>query len=460
MARSRAMRRGERGSALPLTVFVLVILGGLMLALLLTNSRDAVVASNHVQSTNALAAAEAGIAHAIDALNGPVVGVLPQNVLTGQAFGIAGFTDTVQIANNNVAGAGFPADAGGAENDTDGILVLTSTGRLPGSSNSTSINCAADDRACRQVQVWIRRGSPSPFQRAIWADVGINMSSSSGTDSYDSASGAYPGWGSAGSNGDVFSNGNITMSGSSLVRGDGAAGGTISGGSSHFTGTMQNGASPVTMESIDCPGGPSGAYTAASALPLPCAGCSYTGASGNLSVSGGHNINLPATQDYYFNQLSLSGGSTVTVCQYAGPLVGGNCPTSGSAAPHVNIFIAQTLSASGGSIVNPSSNSTKLTIIGCGSNNSPWTLSGGSGAYYGLYAPNHNLTLSGASDIWGAIVADFDTESAGSHIHYDEALSRSTWVFTGSTTRSRGRGARAEPRPGECAERRWYDPGS
>ena len=194
---------------------------------------------------------------------------------------------------------------------------------------------------------------------------------------------------------------------------------------------MTPGAAHVDMDSVSCPGGPSGAYTAASALPLPCSGCSYAGSSGALSVSGGHNINLAATQDYYFNSLSLSGGSTVTVCRYAGPLVGGNCPTSGSPSPHVNIYIAQTLSASGGSIINPSSDSTKLTIIGCGANNTPWTLSGGSGAFYGLYAPNHNLTLSGASDIWGAIVADFDTESGGSHIHYDEALGRTPWGLTG-----------------------------
>jgi hypothetical protein len=135
----------------------------------------------------------------------------------------------VQVANNTVAGAGFIADTGSAATDTDGILVLTSTGRLPGASSATGLNCAADDRACRQVQVWIRRGATSPFQRAIWADVGINMASTSGTDSYDSAAGPYPGWGSAGSSGDVFSNGNVAMSGSALVHGNGAAGGTIFG---------------------------------------------------------------------------------------------------------------------------------------------------------------------------------------------------------------------------------------
>ena len=98
------------------------------------------------------------------------------------------------LANNLVAGAGVVADAGGVY-DGDGILVLTSTGRKPGPSNSTSINCQSDDVASRQVEVWIRRSAPSPFKYAIWADVGINMSSSSGAHSYDSGNGPYPGWG-------------------------------------------------------------------------------------------------------------------------------------------------------------------------------------------------------------------------------------------------------------------------
>ena len=412
-----------------MTFFVLVVLAGMLLALLAASGQDAVIARNHVDATNALAVAEAGIARALDTLNGPV-GALPQTVFTGQTFGTGGFTYTVQIANNTTAVAGLIADTGGATNDTDGILKVTATGRLPGASSSTSINCAADDRACRTIEVYVRRGSGSPFQRAIWADVGITMSSTSGTDSYDSAFGSYPGWGNGGNNGGVMSNGNITMSGGSLVHGDGAAGGTISGGASHFTGSMITGAAHVNMPDVDCP---VSGYSAAAALGC-LAGCSYNPLTGDLSVSGGDkNINLPAIDgvNYYFHDISLSGGSTVTLCQHAGPLLAGACPTSGSPASHVNIYISGRLNASGGSFVNTTSDATTLTVIGCGANNTSWDLSGGTGAYYALYAPNHNLTLSGGSDIWGAIVADFDTESGGARIHYDEALSRIPWDFTG-----------------------------
>ena len=95
------------------------------------------------------------------------------------------------------------------------------------------------------------------------------------------------------------------MSGSSLVHGNGSAGGTISGGASHFTGTVTNAATHIDMPTVDCP---SGSYTVSTAIGLPCSGCSYTGSSGSLSVSGGHNINVPAIAgvDYYFNQITLA----------------------------------------------------------------------------------------------------------------------------------------------------------
>ena len=52
--------RDERGAALPLTFFALVILAGLLLALLAVSSQDTTVARNHADAANALAVAEAG----------------------------------------------------------------------------------------------------------------------------------------------------------------------------------------------------------------------------------------------------------------------------------------------------------------------------------------------------------------------------------------------------------------
>ena len=71
----------EKGAVLPLTFFILVLISGLLLALLAISGEDTVIARNHADGVNALAVAEAGIARAIDTLNGPA-GALPQTLFT------------------------------------------------------------------------------------------------------------------------------------------------------------------------------------------------------------------------------------------------------------------------------------------------------------------------------------------------------------------------------------------
>jgi hypothetical protein len=47
-----------------------------------------------------------------------------------------------------------------------------------------------------------------------------------------------------------------------------------------------------------------------------------------------------------------------------------------------------------------------------------------------VYAPSHDITISGSGDLYGAIVANSIASSGGSKVHYDEALSnaRSTII--------------------------------
>ena len=51
-------------------------------------------------------------------------------------------------------------------------------------------------------------------------------------------------------------------------------------------------------------------------------------------------------------------------------------------------------------------------------------MSGGSGAYFALFALNHAVTVSGGGAIYGALVVGSLVNSGGSTIHYDEALGR------------------------------------
>src|SRR5439155_18470881 len=116
---------------------------------------------------------------------------------------------------------------------------------------------------------------------------------------------------------------------------------------------------------------------------------------------------------YYFHSVNLNGGSTVTFTN----------------SEHTDVYIDDELDVSGGGLVNANANPTKLGFWACGTSSSAgWTLSGGSGAYYSVYAPNHDITVSGNGDIYGALVSKALTFSGGSKLHYDKALMRAPGV--------------------------------
>jgi hypothetical protein len=243
------------------------------------------------------------------------------------------------------------------------------------------------------------------------------MSSTSGTDSYNSKLPAgykqtyVDSMGNTvtnvGSKGSIGTNGNISLSGSVSIGGNASAQGTITAGAGMVVGTSTSGAAHVNLPDVACP---SGGFTPS--VPSG-AGITYNAATGALSVSGGKNITLPypAGGAYHFSSVTLSGGSTLTLS---------------AGAQHVDFFIDKTLTVSGGGLVNTSALPTTMTIWGCGADTTAWAISGGSGAYFALYAPNHKVTISGAGDVYGAIVADMDVESGGSHVHYDAALAQQT----------------------------------
>ena len=163
--------RNEKGVALPLALFVLVALSGLLLAFLSMGGMEPSMAANLSDVTRARYTAEAGMEWAFDqlVLNTNWSGVLAANggVMTpvgGQTLpGLtAGFgTYTVQVRNDNQAGdaalTGLPQVDGGViggnpTTDTNGALIVTSTGSYNG--------------ATRQIQVAMRRVSLPPFPGA------------------------------------------------------------------------------------------------------------------------------------------------------------------------------------------------------------------------------------------------------------------------------------------------------
>ncbi len=363
------LRRDQHGMILVVTLLLVTLLGMLGSAFLMTSGTEHQIAKNDQELIQALYVAEGGLQTVLNSLN---LGLTPPTTGT---IGPGDFTVTVTDAP-----------------PPPGQQWLVATGYVPSQ---------AFPRAVKRIALLV--ASSSPFAKGpIIGDTSVTISSSGGTDSYNSSIGPYGG-SNIGSNGNVLSNGNITLTGSSLVHGDATAGDTVSD-PTHVTGSSTNGASPISLSNVTCP---SGGYTPS--VPSG-SGISYDPSTGDLTVSGnGKNLTLSSPGTYYFHTVKLQGGATLTI----------------SSGGHVNIYISADLNASGGSVLNLSQSPTTLTIWGCGTDTNSWTFSGGSTVTaLGIYAPNHPFTLSGGQDMYGALVVKSFTSSGGSKIHYDEALAR------------------------------------
>ncbi len=248
------------------------------------------------------------------------------------------------------------------------------------------------------------------FQWAVFGEPSIKFKSSgAGTDSWDSRLGPYnPA--TAGSHGDLASNGDITLTNSTVVKGDVSAGGNVFNAAG-VTGTITTHAPPIPpFPNYNCP---LGGYTP-SLGPLP-PGVTYDPSTGSLSIAVGANLTLTGVF-YYFRSVDLKG--TLTFAN------GGR---------HADIWVSTNFSAGGGGIVNTAALPTALEIWSCGSSTTLWQVKSGAGAYFSLYAPNHDVTLTGNGDVFGAIVARAFTANNGSWVHYDEALSVVTGPIYGGT---------------------------
>ncbi len=358
--------KDQRGMILVVTLMMVLMLALLTSAFLMTSGTEHQIAKNDQELIQALFVAEGGLQAVLNSLN---LGLTPPTTGT---IGPGQFTATVTNA---------PPPTGQQR--------LVATGYVPSQ---------ASPRAAKKLAMLVTTGSL--FQWAGFGKQYVKISNEGFTDSYDSASGPYGGT-NVSSHGDARSNGDITLSGSSLVKGDAMAGGTVSN-PSNVTGTSTNGAPAWNPLPVACP---SGGYTPS----VPSGpGITYDANHGDLKVAQGNNITLSSPATYYFHDVSLSGGSTITF----------------TAGGRVNMYVSHKFSGSGGGVVNTSGLPPNLLIWGCGDDTSPWSLTGASGAYYGLYAPNHELNVTGGGNIWGSIITDGISDTGGSSIHFDQDLAR------------------------------------
>ncbi len=238
--------------------------------------------------------------------------------------------------------------------------------------------------------------------RGIWGLEDVKAGSIY-TDSYNSTESAYDSL-TADDNGDICSGGDITLSGSFEINGD-VMGGfghplTVNGNAGATTGLTTSRVDEVPEFSVDL--GDVAYSNDNELIGLTDDERSPWKKSGwHLDITGTDNLTLdPGT--YYFESLSLGGGSSITV---VGP---------------TTIYISGPVKATGGTVVNETQNPADLTILSTGSE---FKLGGGTAFYGTIVAPYADVVLSGSSSsFYGALVGKTVTFNGSYTIHIDESL--------------------------------------
>src|SRR5713226_139240 len=283
---------------------------------------------------------------------------------------------------------------------------------------SLAVNPISGARRMVQAEVALPPAPPFPFGIfATGTGCGVvTMSGGATTDSFTTAGGGDYAANHTNTGGDVGANGNVSMSGAPTQVGGGIgvpnastgacpAGLTTSGGAGMLPPPGQNklfAAGPYTMP-VPPPPSPLPPTT-----PLSfghAGGALVPGTYGNVSASANGTLIL-APGTYNINSITLTGNATLVISP-AGAVVF-NVAGQSNAAP---------VDFTGGSISNTSGipNNFQINYAGTGS----VSHSGGAGSYVTVNAPNAAVSLTGNSDLYGAVIGRTITDAGGTKFHFD-----------------------------------------
>jgi hypothetical protein len=260
------------------------------------------------------------------------------------------------------------------------------------------------------------------FDYAAFGKDSIKWRGGGKTDSYDSSAGAYATSGST-------SGGHIGTNGDSC----GAA--ALSGAPTTINGNIDYGSSGSACSVTGSPpatiNGTASAQTTEPAFPsvtIPSVGTHQ----GNVSCTGSCSPNpkpLPPNQTY--GSVSAAAGKTLRLD--AGVYVMSSLTITGGASVMVGsgpvvIYISCSnpsttngLQLAGNSVTNSTQVSTNLVFM-LGPACSTATVAGGTESSYAVYAPDADVSITGGSHLYGAVVGKTVDNGGGSFVHYDRAL--------------------------------------
>ena len=369
--------RERKGSASAIAVFALIFMGLLAVAGLETAVNERRGAAAAVQSVEALYAAEAGL--------NSVLGNWPA-------------AQFVSIVAGDSLDLGWDTLPNGARYRA---VIRRYDDNVTQQMRAIKVEAQAPGRLGGRGVLWVWTTVPILHLAAVNAGGLVTFRGGAISDAYDSREGNY-GLGPVYPDGDIMTNGSLSIQGTGTqVRGDATVGGIITNSGAGVTGTMTVGAPPQEYPSMPCP---TTGFTAAAQIPTGSR-ITYSAATGNLTVTG-DSIVL-SSGSYYFNNVSLSGQTRFIV----------------PVGQTVEIFIAGAWTVSGQAQINNNTrDASKMAVYGCGASTAAWSMSSGNQGYFSVYAPLHNVTLTGGNAFYGAMTVGGLDVAGGAPYHFDRAL--------------------------------------
>ena len=344
-----------------------------------------------------------------------------------------GGSDWLRIRSKGIADL---ADGARASIDTRDILLR----KLSLKTDRDTGSAVTSPQATRTIEILAR--SKSPFDRAVLLDKDLNMGGGGWIDSFDSGdpakstSGLYD-VAKRQSNGHVDVNDTRGLSDlrSTYVYGNVA----YSGPAIQNTNNVQGTVSAPFSKAIRSVAAPS--WTTFNPLPTII---------NNTATLTGGTRSSPAL--YKVSSVNIPGGKVLTLAphavgveSYAEIWVSGNFTTSGDGyilqqpGVHVTYHIEGDITVSGSSFDNQSNvaGNNIIEVVSPPAGVSQTVTVSGTGALIGaINAPGADFTLSGATDLSGAVIGKTMNISVGASIHYDEALANMSGSHDGFSVRS------------------------
>jgi len=372
----------RKGFVLPTVIFAVTIMSVIAVVTLSTSSDERRTSRASRESTLAMYAAEAGLRQTYGAW--PVAAV--SALKPGDSLDLGWQTLPNKAAFRTVI---HRVDGGGLQE----YAVIVQGRRTDPTAGIMTIAGAV--------------GAVPTFKYAVSTDSALYLNNGGLFDGYDSDRGPYVAL-TADSTANLRS-GVTNYIAQTLVKGDALSVGALTlGAGGVVTGAKTTGIPIVPpRDIIPCP---VGGFTPAAKVPAG-PGITYNSVTGVLSLSG-NATNLILTDTAYF---------------FSSIVVTNNAKLIFPGTSKVQIFLRDSLNASGGNVVNQSQLPPMVSFSSCGTSATLayWALSSGAYAgYFSVYAPNHVVYELGGGDFYGAIVAWIYYATGGGRFHYDAALAR------------------------------------